>query len=992
MSGKKYRYDAEDLVKLFDVRSVEKLKEAGGVAGLAEGLRTDLHNGLNAAEAKDNFATRREVFGKNQLPEPPVNTLFDLIWEGLQDSTLILLCVSACISLVLGIMENPSHGWIEGTAILIAVFLVVTVTALNDYQKEKQFRKLNERKNNKQVKVVRGGEQCQVSVYDINVGDVVVLETGDILCADGIFIEGHNMKCDESSVTGETDSVKKDAENAPYLLSGCQVMEGVGRMLVLCIGTHSMNGRTLSLLQKTTAENTPLQDKLEALAENIAWLGLIAAVLIFVILLIRFVTINYLNAVPFEWHMVSVIVKYFITSVTIVVVAVPEGLPLAVTIALAYSMLKMLKDQNLVRHLESCETMGGATTICSDKTGTLTKNQMTVTKGWVNGKFYDSTKTIKDDISRETAELLGVGMAVNSTAYEGKDDSGKLVFIGSKTEVALLNFGKELGTDYKKTRDTYSIEYLYPFSSARKRMSTLVKSDKAFRLYSKGASEIIVSLCNHVVLNGKAVPLDKALEEELAQAIHKMACDGLRTIALAYRDFSEPTNWEKEDDVEVNLTLLGIVGIRDPPRDEVPDAVKRCISAGIVVRMVTGDNIETAKKIAEECGIFTGPPGIAIEGPVFRAMSEEERDKIIPNIQVMARSSPTDKYTLVTRLKAFNHVVAVTGDGTNDAPALSAAHVGFAMGIAGTEVAKEASDIILMDDNFSSIVKAVAWGRNVYDSIRKFIQFQLTVNVVAVLLAFIGAVTNEHGESPLKPVQLLWVNLIMDTMAALALATEPPSDELLKRKPYGKDDALITRTMWKMILGEAFFQLAVNLIILYYGHILFGVEKDGEIHLTILFNVFVLCQVFNELNARRINDEMNIFENFFTNTIFIGVLFFTVGMQFIIVQFGGEFTSTHALTPQQWGYSFGIAALGLPLGFLLRLIKVPEAESAPTGAPPPSPSRVSARWAKAKQQTTIVASKQLEKKRATIFNLLHSKKSAVPKSWSEVDSNTKKNL
>jgi len=482
--------------------------------------------------------------------------------------------------------------------------------------------------------------------------------------------------------------------------------------------------------------------------------------------------------------------------------------------------------------------------------------------------------------------------------------------------------------------------------------------------------------------------LDSALKDELGEVIHKMAADGLRTIGLGYRDFQEAQNWEKEDEIETDITLVAIVGIRDPPRDEVPEAVRKCISAGIVVRMVTGDNIETAKKIAEECGIYTGPPGIAIEGPVFRAMKPEERDKIIPNIQVMARSSPVDKYTLVDRLKYFNHVVAVTGDGTNDAPALSAAHVGFAMGIAGTEVAKEASDIILMDDNFSSIVKAVSWGRNVYDSIRKFLQFQLTVNVVAVLLAFIGAVTNEHGESPLKPVQLLWVNLIMDTMAALALATEAPTPALLERKPYGKDDPLITKTMWKMILGQAFFQLTITLVILHYGHVLFGVEKDSDVHLTILFNVFVLCQVVNEFNARRINDEMNIFSGVFTNTIFIGVLIFTLGMQYIIVQFGGEFTSTHALNSQQWGYCFAIAAMGLPLGFVLRLIKLKEVETAP--AAPPTESGVSARWKRAKGTSTKLASKQLEKKKNTIFQLLHSKKSATPKSWTEID-NLKKN-
>eukprot|EP01087_Luapelamoeba_hula_P022590 TRINITY_DN813_c0_g1_i1.p2 TRINITY_DN813_c0_g1~~TRINITY_DN813_c0_g1_i1.p2 ORF type:complete len:988 (-),score=216.19 TRINITY_DN813_c0_g1_i1:69-3032(-) len=976
----KFGLENNDLIKLHQARN--GLDDVGGIKGLAEKLKTNLKTGIDKKEVDEKFQSRQEAFGKNQLPSPPETSLLELIWEGLQDSTLILLCVSAVISLILGILENPSHGWIEGTAILVAVFLVVTVTAVNDYQKEKQFRKLNDRKNNKAVKVIRGGEQCQVSIFEINVGDIVIIETGDILCADGLFVDGHNMKCDESAMTGETDAVKKNADE-PFLLSGCQVMEGVGKMLVIAVGEHSESGRALALLQKGGDEQTPLQEKLEDLAEKIAHMGLVAAVAIFVILLIKFVVITYMAGHLFEWHMFSVIVKYFITSVTIVVVAVPEGLPLAVTIALAYSMLKMLKDQNLVRHLESCETMGGATTICSDKTGTLTKNQMTVVKAYIAGTSYEKTSEVAKAISKDLTKVLTTGMAINSTAYEGKSEEGKLVFIGSKTETALLNFGKELGCEYKKVRDATEIVQLYPFSSARKRMSTLVAGEKkGNRLYSKGASEIVLSRCTNVMdAEGKTQALDAKANKELLSVIERLAKDGLRTIAIAYRDIEQELKWDDEEAVEKDLTLIGIVGIRDPPRDEVPAAVKRCQSAGIVVRMVTGDNLETAKKIAEECGIYTGAPGIAIEGPVFRAMSDEEKDKIIPNIQVMARSSPADKYTLVTRLKAYGHVVAVTGDGTNDAPALSAAHVGFAMGIAGTEVAKEASDIILMDDNFSSIVKAVMWGRNVYDSIRKFLQFQLTVNVVAVLLAFVGAVTNEHGESPLKPVQLLWVNLIMDTMAALALATEPPTDSLLERQPYGKTDPLITNTMWKMILGQAAYQLIVNLVVLYYGHHIFGVEKDGDVHLTIVFNVFVLCQLFNELNARRIYDEMNVFSGFFTNRIFLAVLAFTVAAQYLIVEFGGEFTSTHSLTSSQWLACVGLGFISLPYGFLLRLFHVAERAKAKIEPPKTPKSALAAKWARSKSRATASAHKQAEQKKNTIFQLLHKTKSQteVPK-------------
>lgn len=382
---------------------------------------------------------------------------------------------------------------------------------------------------------------------------------------------------------------------------------------------------------------------------------------------------------------------------------------------------------------------------------------------------------------------------------------------------------------------------------------------------------------------------------------------------------------------------MGIVGIKDPVRDEVPAAVKQCQKAGIVVRMVTGDNITTAKKIAEECGILTD--GIAIEGPTFRALTEAQLDKIIPKIQVMARSSPEDKYKLVTRLKLHNHVVAVTGDGTNDAPALKAAHVGFSMGIAGTEVAKEASDIILMDDNFSSLVKAVMWGRNVYDSIRKFLQFQLTVNVVAVSLAFIGAITDEHGESPLKPVQLLWVNLIMDTMAALALATEHPSPSLLDRKPYGKNDPLITRGMWKKVIGQAIYQLGINLLVLYHPGLLFeNIEEGSVYHITIIFNSFVMCQLFNEINSRKLNNELNVFSGLFNNSIFLGILVFTIVVQWIFVEFGGDFTSTRPLTVEDWMISILLGAGGIPWGVVLSLIPVEEKTTAPPAAPTPAPT------------------------------------------------------
>jgi len=918
---------ASDLGKMIEVgvnleQRLALFNKAGGVVGIAKELKTDLEKGIPQAEAP-HFAERRARFGKNVTPQPPPRTLLSMIMEGLSDKTLIMLCIAATVSLILGVWENPTSGWIEGTAILAAVVIVVSVSAGNDWQKERQFRKLNERKNNKPVKVIRGGEKEQVSVYEINVGDVVIIETGDILCADGIWVSGFNMKCDESPMTGEVKQLAK-GDDDPFLLSSTMVVEGTGRMLVVAVGSHSQAGKTMDLLNKPV-EDTPLQVKLEGLADQIAKFGMTAAGLILVALCAKLAVLIALGMHPLDMTVVNSVLKYIISSITIVVVAVPEGLPLAVTISLAYSMTKMLRDNNLVRRLEACETMGGATTICSDKTGTLTLNKMTVMKMWVAGKIFDDVKDF--DVSDGLNELIYTSIAVNSTAYESKDENGKKLFIGSQTECALLGFCRAKNISFEDIREANTKLGVLTFSSARKRMTTVIKKGDKFVVFTKGASEIVLDLCNTMINpDGSRTVLTPDIKDKINHTITSFAETGLRTLTLAFREFDAATTWDEQ--IETDLILIGIAGIKDPVRPEVPRAVRKCQDAGIVVRMVTGDNSETAKEIARECGILT-EGGLVIEGSVYRKLSEEERLQKSPLIQVMARSSPTDKHTLVRTLKKLGQVVAVTGDGTNDAPALKEASIGFSMGITGTEVSKEASAIILMDDNFASIVKAVMWGRNVYDSIRKFLQFQLTVNMVAVLIAFIGALTNSHGEAPLKPVQLLWVNLIMDTMAALALATEEPTEALLERPPYGQSDNIITPMMKRNIVCQGIFQLAVNLIILYLGHIIFGVEKESTEHLTIVFNIFVLCQLFNEINSRKLTRELNVFSRLFTNGVFVGVMIFTVVMQYLIIQFGGDFAGTRPLSMGQWCCCFAIAALGLPVGLIPKLIPMKEVEKKP---------------------------------------------------------------
>jgi Ca2+-transporting ATPase len=732
------------------------------------------------------------------------------------------------------------------------------------------------------------------------------LEPGDMIPVDGIFIEGHNVKCDESQTTGESDLIRKHPADEvyaaienhdslrkldPFILSGAQVTDGVGTFLVTSTGVNSSYGKTLMALREDP-EVTPLQSKLNTLAEYIAKLGGAAGLLLFIVLFIEFlVRLPHNTATPTEKG--QEFLQIFIVTVTIIVVAVPEGLPLAVTLALAFATTRMLKDNNLVRHLKACEVMGNATTICSDKTGTLTENKMTVVAGTLgtssrfggtvdtssseipnnNGKGKQTQQAAFENVSPQEVvaslsqgarSLLLESIAINSTAFEGEVDGVKS-FIGSKTETALLTFAREfLGmVSVDQERSNATIVQLIPFDSSRKCMGVVLQLENGhYRLYVKGASEILLEKCSAIIRDPTKEPTSSHMADDnrqtLTDLIDNYASRSLRTIGMVYRDFDKwPPRGARTvegeasevvfEDVFTDMVLLSIVGIQDPLREGVAEAVATCQKAGVVVRMVTGDNMVTAKAIAAQCGIYT-KGGLIMEGPAFRKLSKTQMDQIIPRLQVLARSSPKDKQILVRRLKELGETVAVTGDGTNDAPALKTADVGFSMGIAGTEVAKEASAIILMDDNFKSIVKAMMWGRAVNDAVKKFLQFQVTVNITAVLLTFITAVASADEESVLTAVQLLWVNLIMDTMAALALATDPPTESILDRKPDPKSAPLISITMWKMIIGEAIYQLVITLLLNYgsYSILSYQSEREHEQVPTLVFNTFVWMQIFNQ--------------------------------------------------------------------------------------------------------------------------------------------------
>lgn len=1004
------------MTKLLNPKSLGAFHAVGGLGGLEKGLRTDKVSGLSMDEkeldgsvsfeeatatsspasdstavespevapqrsaekgaGQGSFDDRKRIFDDNRLPERKAKSILLLMWLTYNDKVLIVLSVAAVIALALGLYQalGTAGGgveWIEGVAIIVAIVVVTVVGAVNDWQKERQFVKLNKKKESRNVKVIRSGKTQEINIHDILVGDVLLVEPGDILPVDGIYITGHGIKCDESSATGESDIMKKtpadDVYRAmeaneslrkmdPFMISGGKVTEGFGRMLVTATGIHSSYGKTMMSLQEDN-ESTPLQTKLNGLADFIAKIGSAAALLLFIVLFIKF-----LAQLPHDTSTPAAKGQHFmnilITAVTIIVVAVPEGLPLAVTLALAYATKRMLKDRNLVRVLKSCETMGNATTICSDKTGTLTQNVMTVVAGSLgtSNRFSNRASSNGDGTRSDvngipTSEFIGNlakpvktlwkdSIVINSTAFESEED-GKAVFIGSKTETALLDFAREhLGMDSVSVeRSNAEIVQMMPFDSGRKCMAMVIKLKEtgAYRLLVKGASEIMLRYCSMIIKDPTrdtgATTMTGDNKKTLQSLIDAYADRSLRTIGFIYRDFESwpPKGARRQDDDRTqivfedmckNMTFLGVVGIQDPLRAGVPEAVRDCIMAGVFPRMVTGDNILTAKAIARECGIFT-TGGVALEGPEFRKMSHAEQRAVIPKLQVLARSSPDDKRMLVKRLKEMGETVAVTGDGTNDAPALKVADVGFSMNIAGTEVAKEASDIILMDDNFASIVLALMWGRAVNDAVRKFLQFQITVNITAVLLAFISGVASAHEQSVLTAVQLLWVNLIMDTMAALALATDPPTRAILDRKPDPKSAPLISVNMWKMIIGQAIYQLVVTLVLYFGGAKILGysgMHQHRQLQ-TLVFNTFVWMQIFNALNNRRLDNRFNVFEGIFRNWFFIGIFIVMVGGQIIIVFVGGwPAFQAERQTGAQWAIALILGALSLPIGIVIRLI------------------------------------------------------------------------
>ena len=1126
---------------LFDIDAIElenlmgKYKERGNdfndlryfetkpIYEIVQALKTNTETGIDCIDG------REEIYGSNKVFVEPVPPFCSYVWEALKDLMVRILIVAAIVSIVLGctFSDDPSKDWIDGVSIVVAVLVVVLVGSITDYQKEQKFHELNEvQAEGTKYKLIRNGQPEDHISDDLLVGDLIMINYGDIMAADVLLIEGNGIKMDESALTGESDAMKKEKYEkckelldrgekklpSPLILSGTNCIEGSGKGIVIAVGEHSQKGiirRTVDNAQENS--QTPLEAKLERIAELIGYFGMIAGVVTLVALMIRFgidfseeskdykkdsKVESVLTGILFNMpntkeenilkntdneledprmKVAQTILDIIILCISIIVVAIPEGLPLAVTLSLAFSIKKMMDYNNLVRKMHACETMGGANYICTDKTGTLTKNEMSVfqvlTGIWKkqlkqnlemeevgkldSKKNNNEIKQIREDYTtlfknEKYWEILKVAVALNVDAsikkLENENINGDMEICETKnkTDKAFIDFLYRFKSPISKEKERYLKDETsykqFPFDSKRKRMTTFVKNKQfktGYRLFSKGGGENALLFCKSYLDpdTGEKKVLDDVVSMRIKQNIEEFNKDKLRSLYIAYKDITdyEYENCEREKDNKLidqyDLTFLCVFGIKDSLRDGVKEAVKKCHEASVNVIMVTGDNIVTATAIAKDCGILgddvdlknLGPNDIeddpelmnnsykkeqyiqalitnqprALTGNSFynavgglicevctldtnlckcpKTDSEAEQlakkngtekkkvkkdiiknienfKKVTERLKVMARSQPLHKYALVLGLKSLKNVVAVTGDGTNDAPALSKSDVGFAM-FAGTDIAKEASDIVIIDNNFSSIVTAIIYGRNIYDNIRKFLQFQLSVNFCACILVFVCACIG--NETPLTPIQMLWVNLIMDSLGSLALATEPPYEELLQRAPTKRNESMINGRMWKHIIIQSLCQIILLIIIYLYGpefikeenmvrlaenkiinycyseypgkdinHIIYGTKiewvQSGKIrannknycgkymnhqklseayeeyldsnyatvHMTMIFNIFVFYTLLNQINCRVIDDSFNILVRINRSSLFIIICLLEMALQVVIIFIG----------------------------------------------------------------------------------------------------------
>lgn len=863
-------------------------------------------NHLNGLTDQEVIASRQK-YGENLLTPPKRPSIWKLYLEKFQDPVIRVLLVAAVFSLIISIIENE---YAETIGIFFAIFLATGIGFYFEYDANKKFDLLNAVGEETPVTVIRNGKVKEIPRKEIVVGDIVILNTGDEIPADGTLVEAVSLQVNEANLTGELMVNKTTApehfdDEATYpsnaVMRGTTVTDGHGTMKVDRVGDATEIGKVARQSTEQSDEKTPLNIQLEKLANLIGKVGFTIATLTFVIFtgkdLYAYFTANTVETWEQWLQVAQIVLKYFMMAVTLIVVAVPEGLPMSVTLSLALNMRRMLKTNNLVRKMHACETMGAITVICTDKTGTLTQNLMQVHEAQVD---------------ESNPELVAESIAVNSTAFlEEKAEGEKPSGVGNPTEVALLLWLNGKGADYISLRENAHTVNQLTFSTERKYMATLVDSPVMNKrvLYIKGAPEIVMSKCS---LSDDKI---KAYNEQLLAYQNK----AMRTLGLAYRIIPEGKSEDCAELVaEGGMTFLGIFAISDPIRPDVPDAVKKCQSAGIGVKIVTGDTPGTATEIARQIGLWTenDTERNRITGTDFAALSDEEALERVLDIKVMSRARPMDKQRLVQLLQQKGAVVAVTGDGTNDAPALNHAQVGLSMGT-GTSVAKEASDITLLDDSFHSIATAVMWGRSLYKNIQRFIVFQLTINVVALLSVLLGAFFG--SALPLTVTQMLWVNLIMDTFAAMALASISPSMDVMNEKPRKRTDFIISKAMQKNIFGTGICFLIVLMGLMAYMN---NSAAGMDVHnLTIFFTVFVMLQFWNLFNASVFGTNHSIFKDAGHALGMLSVALIILVGQILIVTFGGKVFRTEALPLTEWIYIIASTSIVLWIGEIWRAVK-----------------------------------------------------------------------
>ena len=837
-------------------------------------------DGLTDAQVSES----RDRYGENVLTPPKKTSLWKLYLEKYNDPIIKILLVAACVSLLLAFIEND---FIETIGIFIAIFLATTVGFWFERDAAKKFELLTAMNDEQLVKVRRDGKVQEIMRKDVVVGDVILVQVGDEVPADAELFAAVNLQVDESSLTGEPlakkgTEVSADGEGAyaeNILLRSSMVMNGHGEAVVVKVGDETEIGKVATKAVEETGTKTPLDTQLDKLAKMISKVGTGVAVAAFVVFLGHDILTDAVWSTTDYYGMALKVLNYFMMAVTLIVMAVPEGLPMAVTLSLALNMRRMLKSNNLVRKLHASETMGAVTVICTDKTGTLTQNKMKVKECFAE--------------SGNLGLRLYEEIAINTTAFLDGDKG-----VGNPTEVALLNWIKEQGADYLKLRKEASVVRQIPFSTEKKYMATVFNDND---ITVKGAPEIVLDMCL----------LGSEQRQAIDEGIRKYQNAGMRVLAIA----------EGDADKQNELSFVAAFAIEDPVREDVPSAVATCRNAGIEIKIVTGDNSATAIEIARQIGVWPKTGEVCdrwhITGTEFESLSDEEAFERVVDLKVMSRARPADKQRLVEMLQKHGEVVAVTGDGTNDAPALNHAHVGLSLG-SGTSVAKQASDITLLDDSFHSIAGAVMWGRSLYKNIQRFLFFQLVVNLTALLLVLGGSIIGT--EMPLTVTQILWVNLIMDTFAALALASLPPSREVMAEKPRKQSDFIISKPMAKGILLCSMLFFACSLALL------FWCENSGtagiDIHeLTIFFTVFVMLQLWNLFNAKSFGSNHSAFHRIYADRGMLLVMLLILVGQWLIVSFGGKMFRTVPLTWQEWGMIIAVTSLVLWIGELYRLLR-----------------------------------------------------------------------